>query len=230
MPRSLRSSDLPEPARAENRNPSWMAGGWDEKGKGCRDTSRPRPWSLRTALAPKEPGQQSARQGDTTAGRVPHPSRPRHLPKTQPGTFPARGPTGLAFAHPASAPPRGAPSRCGLAAAAEWGTLGASAAPGSAEPSLSRALPALRPAWPGRPASPACRPAPPARGAPPPPASCNPKPAAPARSTASRAFPTAGKPQRPRRRAAPTRRRRPAQPALRARRPRAAPRAARWEL
>ncbi|XP_032977948.1 forkhead box protein E1-like [Rhinolophus ferrumequinum] len=67
---------------------------------------------------------------------------------------PSWGPTGLAYAHPALAPLRGAQSRCGPAAGAEWGARGALAAPGRAEPNLSSASPALRPAWPGRPRPP----------------------------------------------------------------------------
>lgn len=85
------------------------------KGRGCHIPRAPVPGHCEPpSPLTKQPGQQSARQGDREAGSPPHPSRPhdsaRHIPRP--------GPTGLVYAHPASAPPRGAPSRCDLAAAA----------------------------------------------------------------------------------------------------------------
>lgn len=109
--------------------------------------------SLHTAGAPKEPGeQQSGRQGDSSRARL-SPKAGTDTPasdRTGRAHSPAQGPTRLVYAHPASAPPRGAQSRCGPAAAAEWGARGASAAPERAELGLRNPSPALRPAWPGQ--------------------------------------------------------------------------------
>lgn len=99
----------------------------------------------------KSQGSSRAAGKETAAGRASHPRpAPSHLPPMGRPHSPAQGPTRLVYAHPASAPPRGAPSRYGPAAAAEWRARGAAAAPGRAEPGLRNPSPALRPAWPGQ--------------------------------------------------------------------------------
>lgn len=115
------SSDLWPPIDHHSRGagtcPGRMADGARRGQKRVTSSLGPLSGVTRTALAPRQQRNSASVRETTPQGAPPTWGPHRHLARLGPAHFPTREPTGPVCAHPASAPPRDAPSRCGPVAA-----------------------------------------------------------------------------------------------------------------